>query len=127
MVSLSKPISLQQFLEKVAQKTDDSFGKQFRGFFADNKGSAELAMLASPSKNEVEQLKKAVAIMTADEIKNAGSLTDEQVKKIAQDGELIRRCLRFLLTVTLYIVNVFPEDTVSDGKLIIYRKEKLWH
>ena len=86
MVSLSKPISLQQFLEKVAQKTDDSFGKQFRGFFADNKGSAELAMLASPSKNEVEQLKKAVAIMTADEIKNAGSLTDEQVKKIAQDA-----------------------------------------
>jgi hypothetical protein len=43
-------------------------------------------MLASPSKNEVEQLKKAVAIMTADEIKNAGSLTDEQVKKIAQDA-----------------------------------------
>jgi hypothetical protein len=43
-------------------------------------------MLASPSKNEIEQLKKAVAIMTADEIKNAGSLTDEQVKKIAQDA-----------------------------------------
>jgi hypothetical protein len=43
-------------------------------------------MLASPSKNEVEQLKKAVAIMTADEIKNAGSLTDEQVKKIARDA-----------------------------------------
>jgi len=86
VVSLSKPISLQQFLEKVAQKTDDSFGKQFRGFFADNKGSAELAMLVSPSKNEVEQLKKAVAIMTADEIKNAGSLNDEQVNKIARDA-----------------------------------------
>jgi K+-sensing histidine kinase KdpD len=86
VVSLSKPISLQQFLEKVAQKTDDNFGKQFRGFFADNKGSAELAMLASPSKDEIEQLKKAVAIMTADEIKNAGSLTDEQVKKIARDA-----------------------------------------
>ena len=43
-------------------------------------------MLASPSKDEVEQLKKAVAIMTADEIKNAGSLTDEQVKKISQDA-----------------------------------------
>jgi hypothetical protein len=45
-------------------------------------------MLASPSKNEVEQLKKAVAIMTADEIKNAGSLTDEQVNKIARDAEI---------------------------------------
>jgi len=65
---------------------DDSFGKQFRGFFADNKGSAQLAMLASPSKSEVEQLRKAVAIMTKDEIKNADSLTDEQVKKIAQDA-----------------------------------------
>jgi hypothetical protein len=43
-------------------------------------------MLVSPSKNEIEQLKKAVAIMTADEIKNAGSLTDEQVNKIAQDA-----------------------------------------
>jgi hypothetical protein len=43
-------------------------------------------MLASPSKDEVEQLRKAVAIMTADEIKNAGSLTDEQVKKISQDA-----------------------------------------
>ena len=85
---MSKPLSLTGFLEKVAQKTDDSFGKQFRGFFADNKGSAELAMLASPSKDEVEQLRKAVAIMTADEIKNAGSLTDEQVKKIAQDAKI---------------------------------------
>jgi hypothetical protein len=43
-------------------------------------------MLVSPSKDEVEQLKKAVAIMTADEIKNAGSLNDEQVNKIARDA-----------------------------------------
>jgi hypothetical protein len=87
MVSLSKP-SLKQFLEKIAQKTDDSFGKQFRGLFADNKGSAELAMLASPSANEISQLRKAVAIMTEDEINNADSLTDEQVKKIAQDARI---------------------------------------
>jgi len=79
-------LSLQQFLEKVALKTDDSFGKQFRGFFADNKGSAELAMLVSPSKDEAEQLRKAVAIMTADEKKNADKLTDEQVRRIAQDA-----------------------------------------
>lgn len=75
-----------QFLEKVAQKTDDSFGKQFRTLFADNKGSAELAMLASPTSNEIGQLRKAVAIMTESELKNADSLTDEQVKKIAQDA-----------------------------------------
>ena len=79
---------LTEFLEKIAQKTDDSFGKQFRGFFADNKGSSELAMLASPSKNEIGQLRKAVAIMTENESKDADNLTDEQVKKIAQDAKI---------------------------------------
>ena len=85
---MSKPISLQQFLEKVVLKTDDSFGKQFRGFFADSKGTAELAMLASPTKDEAQQLKKAVAIMTPGEKENAEKLTDQQVGKIAQDAEI---------------------------------------
>lgn len=43
-------------------------------------------MLASPTKDEIDQLRKTAAIMTEDEIKNADSLTDEQVKKIAQDA-----------------------------------------
>ena len=81
-------MSLQQYLEKVLQKTSDSFGKQYRGFFADNKGSAELAMLASPTKEEAQQLKIAVAIMTEDEKKNAESLTDQQVKRIAADAKI---------------------------------------
>ncbi len=79
---------IEQYLEKVLQKTSDSFGKQYRGFFADNKGSAELAMLASPSKEEAQQLKIAVAIMTEDEKKNAAMLTDEQIKRIAQDAKI---------------------------------------
>jgi glycerol dehydrogenase-like iron-containing ADH family enzyme len=79
---------LEQYLEKVLQKTSDSFGRQYRGFFADNKGSAELAMLASPSKEEAQQLKIAVAIMTEDEKKNAERLTDEQVRKIAKDANI---------------------------------------
>jgi hypothetical protein len=45
-------------------------------------------MLASPSKNEIGQLRKAVAIMTENESKNADDLTDEQVKKIAQDAKI---------------------------------------
>jgi hypothetical protein len=81
-------ISLQDYLAAVVQKTGDSFGKQYRGFFADNKGSAELAMLASPTKEEAQQLKIAVAIMTEDEKKNAERLTDEQVRKIAQDAKI---------------------------------------
>jgi hypothetical protein len=99
-------LSLQQFLEKVALKTDDSFGKQFRGFFADNKGSAELAMLVSPSKDEVEQLRKAVAIMTADEIKNAVSLTDEQVKKISHDAGIDSAL--FAIFINGYALNCKP-------------------
>ncbi|MCE5339980.1 MAG: hypothetical protein LLF92_02460 [Planctomycetaceae bacterium] len=83
-----KNMSLQDYLAAVVQKTGDSFGKQYRGFFADNKGSAELAMLASPTKEEAQQLKIAVAIMTEDEKKNAESLTDQQVKRIAADAKI---------------------------------------
>ena len=56
--------------------------------FADNKGSAELAMLASPTSDELEQLQKAVAIMTPGEKENAEKLTDEQVSKIAEDAKI---------------------------------------
>ena len=100
-------LSLNQFLEKAAQKTDDNFGKQFRGFFADNKGDSELALLASPSKDEVEQLRKAVAIMTEDEKKNADKLTDEQVKKIAEDAKIDPALLAiFINGYSLYLKRV---------------------
>lgn len=52
----------------------------------DPQGSSELAMLASPSGDELQQLRRAVAIMTADEKQKALELTDEQVAKIAQDA-----------------------------------------
>ena len=45
-------------------------------------------MLAAPNAEELEQLKKAVAIMTPDEKQNAGDLTDEQMQKIAIDAEI---------------------------------------
>ena len=59
-----------------------------RNQFKDIKGSSELAMLAAPSSTELEQLKKALAIMTPDEKQNADSLTDEQIQKIAVDAEI---------------------------------------
>jgi len=43
-------------------------------------------MLQSPSAAELEQLRKAVAIMTPGEKKAAGDLTDEQIQKIAADA-----------------------------------------
>lgn len=106
MVSPSKP-TLTEFLEIVALKTDDVFGKQFRSLFADNKGSAELAMLVSPTKDEVGQLKKAVAIMTEAEKKDAERLGDLQVKKIAEDAKIDPAVLAiFINGYSLYLKRV---------------------
>ncbi len=43
-------------------------------------------MLQSPSGVELEQLRKAVAIMTPGEKQAAEDLTDEQIRKIANDA-----------------------------------------
>ena len=45
-------------------------------------------MLASPTTEELEQLRRAVSIMTADEKLNADTLTDEQIHKIAADANV---------------------------------------
>ncbi|OHB59254.1 MAG: hypothetical protein A2173_09880 [Planctomycetes bacterium RBG_13_44_8b] len=105
-MSPSKP-TLTEFLEIVAIKTDDVFGKQFRSLFADNKGSAELAMLVSPTKDEVSQLRKAVAIMTEAEKKNAETLGDLQVGKIAEDAKIDPALLAiFINGYSLYLKRV---------------------
>ena len=61
-----------------------------RSQFADIAGASELAMLASPSSEELEQLKRAVAIMTPAEKKKAADLTDEQIQRIADDAKVDR-------------------------------------
>ncbi len=57
-----------------------------RNQFRDNNGTSELAMLVCPNARELEQLKKAVAIMTPSEKLKAANLTDEQIQKIAEDA-----------------------------------------
>lgn len=52
------------------------------------RGSSELAMLQTPSAEELEQLKKAVAIMTPGEKEQAGNLTDERIQRIAADANI---------------------------------------
>lgn len=81
-------MSIEQYLEKVARFSDSKYGKMIRGQFKDIEGGSELAMLAAPSREELEQLKKAVAIMTPDEKQSADSLTDEQMQKIAADAQI---------------------------------------
>ena len=81
-------VSIEQYLEKVARFSDSKYGKMIRVQFKDIEGGSELAMLAAPSPEELEQLKKAVAIMTPDEKQNANSLSDEQIQKIASDAQI---------------------------------------
>lgn len=79
-------ISIEQYLEKVAVFVNSDYGRLVRDQFKDVKGSSELAMLTAPTVEELEQLKKAVAIMTPAEKQNAADLTDEQMHKIAADA-----------------------------------------
>jgi hypothetical protein len=79
-------MTIDEYLAKVGSKVDDQYGRYFRSRFKDTKGTSELGMLASPSKVELEQLKKAVAIMTPAEKQKAQKLTDEEVQRIAADA-----------------------------------------
>ena len=85
---MKQKISLEQYLDKVARFVDNQYGKVVRNQFKDTQGTSELAMLVAPTNQELQQLKKAVAIMTPDEKKNAASLSDEQIQKIAADARI---------------------------------------
>ena len=81
-------ISIEQYLEKVARFSGSDYGKMIREQFDDLQGASELAMLVSPSLVELEELKKAVAIMTPAEKENADTLNDEQTEKLAVDAQV---------------------------------------
>jgi signal recognition particle GTPase len=81
-------ISIEQYLEQVARFSDSDYGQMIREQFEDIQGASELAMLVSPSTEELEQLKKAVAIMTPEERQNADTLTDEQTERLAVDAQI---------------------------------------
>ena len=79
-------MTIEEYLNSLEAFVDDAYGRQIRQQFQGIDGSSELAMLQSPSRDEYEQLCRAVAIMTAIEKKNAETLTDEQVERIAEDA-----------------------------------------
>jgi hypothetical protein len=85
----AKPrITIEQYLEKLASMAGDPFGMQVREHFKDFRGSSELGMLASPTPDELEALKKAVAVMTPAEKAGAHELSDTQVVLIARDARI---------------------------------------
>jgi len=87
-VNTEHNISIDQYLDKVAQFSDSDYGRMVRNQFQDIRGASELAMLASPTPDELAELKKAVAIMTPAEKQNAETLNDEQIQKIAGDAQI---------------------------------------
>ena len=79
-------MTIDAYLQKLAVFVDDEYGRQIRRDFADHRGWGELAMLQSPSADDLAQLSRAVAIMTPGEKRNAHELTDEQIEKIATEA-----------------------------------------
>lgn len=76
---------------------DDAYGRQIRKQFQSIDGKSELAMLSSPSRDEYEQLSRAVAIMTAAEKEISASLSDEQVERIAEDAKVDKAILAIFI------------------------------
>ena len=87
-MTTAKKITIEQYLQKVARFSDDEYGRLVRNQFQDIEGASELAMLAAPSTEELEQMTKAVAIITPAEKLNADRLTDEQVQRLAADAQI---------------------------------------
>lgn len=85
---MKNDLSLEKYLEMIAQSVDNPRGLRIRTNFADNLGQSELAMLSSPTNDELQQLKRAVAIMTPGEKQNAENLTDQQIRTIAADARI---------------------------------------
>ncbi|MHC4346442.1 MAG: hypothetical protein ACYSUP_17355 [Planctomycetota bacterium] len=85
---MRQKISIEQYLRKLARFAGSEYGNMIRTQFTDIQGSSELAMLAAPSEQELEQLRKAVAIMTPTEKQKAERLNDEQIQRIAADAEI---------------------------------------
>jgi len=81
-------ISLDEYLEEVARFCENGYGNTFRTQFVDTRGTSELAMLATPTAKELEQLRRAVAIMTPAEKAAAEKLSDDQIATIAQDARI---------------------------------------
>lgn len=86
-------MKIKEYLKSLEAFVDDAYGRQIRSQFQTIDGKSELAMLSSPSRDEYQQLARAVAIMTTAEKDRAASLSDEQVERIAEDAKVDKALL----------------------------------
>ena len=90
-------MTIEDYLQSLEAFVDDAYGRQIRKQFQSIDGKSELAMLSSPTRDEYEQLARAVAIMTAAEKDRAASLSDEQVERIAEDAKVDKALLAIFI------------------------------
>ena len=90
-------MKIEDYLKSLEPFIDDAYGRQIRKQFQSIDGKSELAMLSSPSRDEYEQLSRAVAIMTAAEKEISASLSDEQVERIAEDAKVDKAILAIFI------------------------------
>jgi len=79
--------NIEQYLQFVGRFRGSEFGRQFRTQFRDIRGTAELAMLASPSDEEFDDFRRTVDAMTDEEKARPEILSDDQIKNIACRAE----------------------------------------
>ena len=94
---MSEYLTIEEYLKTLEAFVDNAYGRQIRQQFQGIDGSSELAMLQSPSRDEFEQLQRAVAIMTEAEKKNAETLSDEQAERIAEDAVIDKALLAIFI------------------------------
>jgi hypothetical protein len=90
-------LTIEEYLQSLERFIDDAYGRQMRQQFQSMDGNSELAMLSSPSRDEYEQLARAVAIMTPVEKEMAASLSDEQIERIAEDAQADKAVLAIFI------------------------------
>ena len=79
-------MQLDEYIQKLERFAGDAYGRQFRQSFASMDGRSELGVLQSPSRDELEQIRRVVGIMTAAEKETAGDLDENQILRIAEDA-----------------------------------------
>jgi hypothetical protein len=80
---MSEFSSIEDYLAHVGACRGQAFGRRFRSQFRDARGTAELAMLASPTEEEYEGFRRLVAVMTEQEKQHPEQLTDAQIRELA--------------------------------------------
>jgi hypothetical protein len=107
--------NIEEYLTYVGRFRESGYGRQFRTQFRDNRGTAELAMLAAPSEAEYEEFRRVVEAMTEAEKAAPEKLSDAQIAELAVRAGA--DCGNVSIFINGYVLAqknanmIFPKDT----------------